>query len=80
MGSRRPVGELSALAEEHPTREQLHAKLTLALYRSGRRVQALDVLQQLHRALRRDLGLETSPWVHTLHQAVLASNSSIEVP
>ncbi len=74
------IGELSALAVEHPTREHLHAKLTLALYRSGRRVQALDVLQQLHRALRRDLGLETSPWVHNLHQAVLASSASIDMP
>ena len=38
------VGELSALVAEHPLREGLHAKLALALYRSGRQADALRAL------------------------------------
>ena len=52
------VSELKALIQIHPMHEGLHAKLMLALHRSGRRFEALGVYQQLRRFLIDELGLD----------------------
>ncbi|MBA2575261.1 MAG: AfsR/SARP family transcriptional regulator [Euzebyaceae bacterium] len=65
------VGELEALVAEHPLREALRAKLMLAMYRSGRQADALAAYQQLRRILDRELGLEPSPELHRLEEAIL---------
>ncbi|WP_329395859.1 AfsR/SARP family transcriptional regulator [Streptomyces melanogenes] len=74
------LGELSALCALYPTHENLHAQFMLALSRSGRRTQALEVVQRLRRMLGDELGLEPSPRMNRLHQAVLACDPVIDAP
>ncbi|SEN18157.1 AfsR/SARP family transcriptional regulator [Actinacidiphila rubida] len=74
------LGELSALTTQYPTHENLHAQFMLALYRSGRRIQALGVVQRLREVLHDELGLEPSPAIRHLHQAILACDAAIEAP
>ncbi len=72
------ISELSSLVVEFPLNENLHAHLILALYRSGRKAQALGVYQRLRAALINELGLDPSSRLRDLHQAVLASDPSLD--
>ncbi|MCQ4044532.1 winged helix-turn-helix domain-containing protein [Streptomyces rubrisoli] len=74
------IGELSTLATKYPTREGLQSQLMLALYRSGRRTQALEVVHTLRQVLNDELGLEPSPRIRSLHQAILACDPALDVP
>lgn len=72
------VGELSGLAARHPLHEGLHEQLMLALYRAGRRSDALEVYHHLRTALNQSLGLDPSPAIEQLHRAVLDSSARLE--
>jgi YVTN family beta-propeller protein len=74
------VGELTALVEQNPLRERLRGQLMLALYRSGRQAEALEVYQQYRRALSHDLGLDPSPTLRELEASILARDPSLEPP
>lgn len=74
------VGELQALAAEHPLREGLHATLALALYRSGRQADALRALADAGRTLRDELGLEPSRQLRDLESAILAHDTTLDLP
>ena len=65
------VAELEALVRAHPLRERLRAQLMLAFYRSGRQAEALEVYRQTRRLLVDELGIEPSPALHELEQAIL---------
>ena len=67
------VGELRSLVAEHPLREPLRAHLALALYRSGRHVEALDVLREARRSLADELGLDPGPRLQELERAILVT-------
>ncbi|MHC0432322.1 AfsR/SARP family transcriptional regulator [Streptomyces sp. O3] len=73
------IGELSGLAARHPLHEAMHEQLMLALYRVGRRSDALEVYQQLRRSLNQSLGLDPSPSIEQLHRAVLDSSPQLEL-
>ncbi|MEJ3744025.1 BTAD domain-containing putative transcriptional regulator [Actinomycetes bacterium KLBMP 9797] len=65
------VPELSKLVTEFPLRERLHGQLMLALYRCGRRGDALDAYQKARKLLVAELGLEPGPQLRDLATAVL---------
>ncbi|MET9255027.1 AfsR/SARP family transcriptional regulator [Streptomyces sp. NPDC048182] len=72
--------ELRALTTQHPVHENLHAQLMVALYRSGRSAQALTAYRRLRQVLSEELGLEPSPRMCRLHQAVLACDPALDAP
>ena len=74
------VGELAALAARFPLQERVRGQLMLALYRSGRQVEALDVYRETRRMLADELGLEPSPTLRELERSVLAQDSSLDPP
>lgn len=74
------VGELEALVAEHPLRERLRAQLMLALYRSGRQAEGLDVYQTGRRILHEQLGLEPSVELQDLQRAILGHDEALAPP
>jgi DNA-binding SARP family transcriptional activator len=74
------AGEIEALVGRHPTRERLRAHLMLALYRSGRQSDALDVYQDARRALVDQLGIEPGHDLQQLHGQILRQESGLRAP
>ena len=72
------VGELDAACRSAPLRERRWGQHMLALYRSGRQAEALRVFQDLRRTLAAELGLEPSPPLVQLEQAVLLQDPDLE--
>lgn len=77
---RQTLSELTAMTVEHPHNENVHALLMDALYRSGRRAQALQVYQDLRRSLVDGLGLEPSRRLRELHQGILSGRLDVASP
>jgi DNA-binding SARP family transcriptional activator len=71
------VGELEALVAGEPLRERLRAQLMLALYRSGRQGDALDVYRDAVRTLDAEVGLRPEPELEQLQQAILAHDPAL---
>jgi len=71
------VVELEALVSQHPLRERLRAQLMLALYRSGRQAEALQVYQEGRRTLTEELGLEPSQSLQQLERQILAHDPEL---
>ncbi|MGH3348781.1 MAG: alpha/beta fold hydrolase, partial [Nocardioides sp.] len=74
------VGELTALAGQHPLREHPHALLMTALHRSGRSAEALAVYRDLRSRLVDELGLEPMPDVQELQRRILHRESLDPAP
>jgi serine/threonine-protein kinase len=75
----RLVGELEALAREHPLRERVWGDLMLALYRSGRQADALDAYGRARGILSDQLGIDPSHRLQRLHERILAQDSALSV-
>jgi DNA-binding SARP family transcriptional activator len=71
------VGELESLVAEHPLREPFRAQLMLALYRAGRQAEALDSYRVARTTLLDELGIEPSPRLQQLEQAILRQDDSL---
>jgi Bacterial transcriptional activator domain len=72
--------ELEALMREDPLRERRRAQLMLALYRSGRQVEALEVYRSGRKLLAHELGLEPGEELRRLEKAILEHDPSIATP
>ncbi|MCF3137065.1 AfsR/SARP family transcriptional regulator [Streptomyces olivochromogenes] len=73
------IAELTDLIARHPQHEGLHSQAMVALYRSGRQAGALDVYRRLRHRLIDELGVEPSPQLQRLHQAMLAVDPRLDV-
>ena len=71
------VGELEVLTERHPYRERLSGRLMLALYRSGRQAEALEVYRRSHGRLVDELGIEPGLELRSLASRVLNQDPSL---
>jgi DNA-binding SARP family transcriptional activator len=65
------VPGLMHLAHLHPFRERLLAQLMIALYASGRRIEALGVYTRTRRRFIEDAGIEPSEHLQRVHEAIL---------
>lgn len=72
--------ELAVLAGENPLRESLRESLMLALYRSGRHGDALDVFRDARTTLIGELGVEPGPALQRLQQQILAQDPALDAP
>jgi len=68
---REVLTELEGLTRTHPLRERLWAQRMTALYRSGRQPEALRIYQELRTHLADELGLDPSPELVALEQAIV---------
>ncbi len=73
------IGELRSLVGDHPLRERLRGQLMLALYRSGRQTEALDVFRDGRQLLVDELGIDPSPDLQRLERAILEQDPELEV-
>ncbi|MFE1555942.1 BTAD domain-containing putative transcriptional regulator [Streptomyces sp. NPDC058734] len=74
------VGELRALATELPMREEFHAHLMVALYRTGRQADALEAFARLRRTLVDELAIEPGPPLQQLHGRILDGDTALLRP
>jgi DNA-binding SARP family transcriptional activator len=67
----RAIPELTELVAQNPLQEQFCRLLMVALYRSGRQTDALEVYRQLRHRLGDELGIDPSPVLRRYEQAIL---------
>ena len=68
---------LSELIAEQPLRERPRELQMLALYRSGRQAEALDVFSRIQRLLEDELGLYPGPELREMQRRILASDPTL---
>jgi DNA-binding SARP family transcriptional activator len=74
------AGELEVLVREHPLRERPRGQLMLALYRSGRQAEALDLYRETRRLFVDELGIEPSTALQELEKAILRQDPGLDSP
>jgi DNA-binding SARP family transcriptional activator len=74
------IHELAELVHEHSANENLIAQYMIALYRSGRQVEALGAYHRLRKTLDDELAIIPSVHLRELYQAILAQHPSLHLP
>src|SRR5919202_1079677 len=74
------VGELESLVAAHPLQERFRALLMLALYRSGRQADALELYRATRKLLADELGLDPSLELQRLERLVLTHDAELDPP
>lgn len=74
------IGELEALAAEHPLRESFVRQRMVALYRAGRQAEALDVYQAARTRFVDELGIEPGPELRQLQAEILRQEAGLVLP
>jgi WD40 repeat protein/DNA-binding SARP family transcriptional activator len=72
------VPELEALVATHRFQERLRGQLMLALYRSGRQTEALEVYRRTRELLADELGLEPSRALQQLERSMLQHDPALD--
>jgi len=73
------LGRLRAVVSDHPFREGLRALLMQALYRAGRRAEALELYRETHQLLVEELGVEPMAELQRLHARMLSSDPELDL-
>ena len=73
------VGELDELATLHPLHEPFAQRLMLALYRSGRQGDALEVYRRTRATLSDGFGIEPGRKLHELERAILNQDPTLQL-
>jgi DNA-binding SARP family transcriptional activator/tetratricopeptide (TPR) repeat protein len=74
------VSELDALVAAHPLRERFRAQLMTALYRAGRKADALAAYRAGRKLLVSELGVEPNGECQALERAILADDPALLDP
>jgi len=74
---REVIGEIATVLAGEPARERLAGQLMLALYRSGRQADALEVFQRTRVRLDTELGLAPGPALQRLQAQILDHDPSL---
>jgi DNA-binding SARP family transcriptional activator len=73
------AGELEPLVTDHPFRERLRGQLMVALYRSGRQAESLQIYHDGRRGLVDELGIEPGRPLQELFSRILRQDPQLEV-
>ena len=73
------VPQLEELVAREPLRERPRALLMLALYRSGRQAEALELFRRTRELFVEELGIEPGPELRDLEQAMLRQDTDLRL-
>jgi WD40 repeat protein/DNA-binding SARP family transcriptional activator len=71
------VPDIEAMIDECPLREGPRGQLMIALYRSGRQTEALQVIGEYRRTLVDELGLDPSPVLGEIERRILSHDATL---
>jgi len=72
------IPELSALVRRHPYDERLCGQLMVALYRSGRQAESLEVYERIRYTLAKELDIVPAPASRRLREAIREQDPCLE--
>jgi len=73
------IPELSGLVESQALNERFCEQLMVALYRSGRQIEALDAYRRMRLRLDTELGVAPSPTLRKYERAILAHDPALRI-